>query len=108
MTNTLTRHAVIETPADWRAAEMAARKDWIHELTGDEVAELRAALAHVKALGKTLATMTREDFPLPTLAALVSHCRAFLEDGAGLFLIRGVPAAEYDKGDLRLVYWGLG
>jgi hypothetical protein len=108
MADTLTRHSVIETPADWRAAEMAARKDWIHELTGDEIAELRSALAHVKVLGKTLATMTCEDFPLPTLSALVGHCRDFLENSAGLFLIRGFPAAEYDKGDLRLLYWGLG
>ena len=103
MTDSFTPYAVIETPADWRAAEMAARKDWIHALTGDEVAELRAALAHVKALGKTLANMTPEDFPLPTLSALLSHCRDDLENNAGLFLIRGFPAAEYDKADLRLV-----
>lgn len=108
MTETLTRHGVIASPADWRAADMSARTDWIHELTAAQVTELRAALATVKARGKTLETMTRDDFPLPTLSAVIDHGRDFLENGAGLFLMRGFPAGEHDKGDLRIIYWGLG
>ena len=101
-------HHIISSPADWSAAEMTVRKDWVHHFTQEQVAELAAALATVRARGKTVETMTREDFPLPTVSAVIDHARDYLENGAGLFLLRGFPANDYDKGDLRIVYWGLG
>ena len=101
-------HPIITGPNDWRAADMAARKDWIHCFSADEVAELRSALAAAKAQGKTLETLTREDFPLPTVGKVLAHAREYLENGPGLFQLRGFPATEHDKADLRLIYWGIG
>ncbi len=101
-------HKIIQGPTAWNPADMPQRTDWVHHFSAAEVAELRAALAHVRASGKTLATMTREDFPLPTVARLLDKVRDFLENGAGLFLLRGFPALEHDKQELRTIYWGLG
>ena len=59
-------HKIIEGPAAWRGPELAASRDWIHEFSPAEIAEIETALRSAKARGKTLDTLTREDFPLPT------------------------------------------
>jgi len=104
----MTRHQIITGPNDWRGPEMLDRKDWIHQLTLEEVAELVSALTTVRSRGKTMETMTREDFPLPTVSAVIAKARDYLENGAGLFLLRGFPAGDYSKAALRIIYWGIG
>ncbi|CAN5481739.1 TauD/TfdA family dioxygenase [soil metagenome] len=101
-------HEPITGPNDWRAAEMAARTDWIYTLNAAEIAELDAALRTVRNRDKTLETMTRDDFPLPTLSRVIDMTRDRLENGPGLQLLRGFPAQLYDKGELRIIYWGIG
>ncbi len=101
-------HHIIQGPTAWNAADMPRRNDWVHTFSAAQIAELRAALTHARSLGKTLATMTREDFPLPAVSHLLGKVRDFLEDGAGLFLLRGFPALEHDKQELRTLYWGIG
>lgn len=98
----------IESPADWRPAAITARRDWIHHVSDAEIAEIDRALADVRRRGLALADLQREDFPLPTVAQRLAHARDLLEDGPGLYLFRGFPAARYGKADLRAIYWGLG
>jgi hypothetical protein len=99
---------MIHSPSEWLPAEITQRTDWIHEFNVEEISEILAALAQVRARGISMPDMKREDFPLPTVSARIEHAREFLEDGAGLYLFRGFPASEYDKVDLRTIYWGLG
>ena len=99
---------VIETPAAWRGPELAASRDWIHEFTRDEIAEIEAALRSAKARGKTLDTLTKEDVPLPTVSKRIAFARDFLEDGKGIYQFRGIKIDGHSKDDLRLLYWGLG
>ncbi len=101
-------HQAIPGPAVWRGPEMVDNKDWVYEFTRSDVEEIVAALANVRKQGKTITSMTREDFPLPTVSALIAQTRENLENGLGLQLLRGFPAHEYDKADLRIIYWGLG
>jgi hypothetical protein len=99
---------IIHDPADWRGPEIAKSNKWIHEFTPSEIAEIDAAFRAAKARGKTLATLTREDFPLPTVSRLLARALDELENGLGLYHIRGLPVAPYSKDDLRFIYWGLG
>ncbi len=101
-------HKMIEGPAGWRGPELAAARDWIHEFSADEIAEIDAALHAAKARGKTLATLTKEDFPLPTVSRRIAFARDFLENGKGIYQLRGIKIDGYSKDDLRLMYWGLG
>ncbi len=95
-------------PANWRGAEMLASGEWIHRFSESEIAELEAALAFARARGRSYHDVTKEDFPLPTIAPLLESARAYLEDGAGLFLFRGIPVQRYPKKELRFLYWCLG
>ena len=99
---------VYQHSADWRGPDLATRTDWIHRFTPSEVAEINAALRHARAAGKTLPTLTREDFPLPTVSNQLEHARKVLEEDVGIFQFRGFDVTGHSKDDLRLIYWGLG
>src|SRR2546427_857197 len=101
-------HTTLDIPAAWRGPELAAARDWIHEFSPDEIAEIEEALRSAKAGGKTLDTLTKEDFPLPTVAKRIAFARDFLENGKGIYQFRGMKIDGYSKDDLRLMYWGLG
>ena len=70
---------VHRSPADWRAKDLAARTDWLHHFTPAEDAEIKRALAVAKERGRGMETLTREDFPLPTVADRLAHARDVLE-----------------------------
>lgn len=102
-------HDLIEGAANWRADEMLRRTDWIHDLTGEELAELDAALAAVHRRGLRIEDVaSATDFPLDRLAPLIDRARRMLEEGPGLFHFRGIDVTRYSKDDLRLMYWGIG
>ena len=42
---------VIDSPADWRGADVAKRSDWIHEFTQEEIAEIDGAARMALATG---------------------------------------------------------
>ena len=98
----------INIPAAWRGPDLAASRDWIHEFSRDEIAEIENALRSAKTRGKTLDTLTKDDFPLPTVSQRIAFARDFLETGKGIYQFRGIKIDGYAKDDLRLLYWGLG
>jgi hypothetical protein len=100
------RRAPVGGPAAWRGDEMARRRDWIVALDAAAIAELAAACAGARS--RPLATLRREDFPLPTLAPTIAAWARELEDGRGFLVVRGLPVARWDADETALVYWGLG
>jgi len=98
----------IEAPANWRGPQLAASGDWIHVFSAQEVGEVEAALHNARATGRDLATLSRNDFPLPNVGNVLAQALEKLEHGPGLHVLRGFPAERYGKDDLRLAYWGLG
>jgi alpha-ketoglutarate-dependent taurine dioxygenase len=98
----------LETHAEWRAADIADPERWTYRLSDAEIAELDAALAYAKAQRADVLDITREDFPLPTLAAKIARFEAELIDGRGFQLISGLPAERYSDADASTIYWGIG
>ena len=99
-------HPIIEGPADWRGPDIAQSRDWIHDFSLEEIVEIEAALRHAKALGRTMATLTKDDFPLPQVAKRIEVARDHLENRAGLYQLRGIKIDGYAKDELRLLYSG--
>lgn len=87
---------------------MLERSDWLHTFTSREIDEIDRALQQVRSRGITIERISRETFPLDSFARLVARAQSQLEDGPGLFVIRGFPSERYSAADLRLIYWGLG
>jgi alpha-ketoglutarate-dependent taurine dioxygenase len=98
----------LETHAEWRARDIADRSRWTYRLTDADVAELEAALAHARARCADVLDVTRDDFPLPTLAATLQRFEDELIDGRGFQLISGLPAERLGDADASAIYWGIG
>lgn len=101
-------HPLIESPANWTGPELMARADWRVRLGSDEIAEIDLALRAFQSAGKPLAEMRREDFPLTRFPAIAEKTLDYLENGPGIFMIRGLPVDRYTLDELRVLYWGLG
>ena len=96
-------------PANWMADDLQGHEEeWIVHFTPQQIETIDRALRSARQAGATLATLTRENFALPGFETLVADVRERLENGRGIVVLRGFPALNYGKDDLRLIYWGLG
>jgi hypothetical protein len=102
------RRSPLEGPAAWRGADLRRQDDWVHELTPDEVAEIRAAVARVHERGIERRRMRAADLPLPRLAPRIDEWRRELADGRGFQLIRGVPVTDWTRDEAETFFWGFG
>ncbi len=99
----------IDEPAAWYGEDMAADPDvWLKRLSGAEIAELEHATETFVAGGGELGTISKDSFPLPTLASRLSGLRETLIHGRGFELWRGLPAADYDKTTAAAIFCGIG
>jgi len=99
---------VIDDPADWRAEDMIDQSEWVFPLSSRHIAQIDKALKAVNQAGIGIDQITKENFPLENCADLIDAIHHRMEEGRGLVVVRGFPALEYEKQDLRLIYWGLG
>lgn len=98
----------IDSPADWRGPDLAARSDWSYRLTASDRAEIEAGLEHALARNRPLAEMTVDDLPLPSFSHRLLHAQEVLETGCGIYLFRGFPVQNRSVDALRRLYWGIG
>jgi len=96
----------LERGCEWRRDDLA--DGYVFHLTDAHLAELDAALATAEAQADGVLDITREIFPLPTLAPELARLTADLVDGRGVVLIRGVPVDRADKDRASAIYWGIG
>ena len=98
----------ITGPAAWSGPDIEKDPSWIRVLTDEEIAGLDAALATLKAKGKTFPDFTRDDFPIGPLGACLPALADKLENGCGFMVLRGLPVQRYDDNALKSVYYGIG
>jgi hypothetical protein len=95
-------------PSAWTRTEMEAQRHWAYTLDSAEIDDLRAAVKHANASGKTLMDIGAGDFPLPVLARRIATLAKELEDGRGFELWRGLPVVGWSIADRQTAFWGLG
>ena len=88
----------------WRGREMATSPRWRRRLGHAQLDEIDRAVRQASARGLGWQTMTAEDFPLPSCAALAEDIRAELEDGSGIVLLQGLDPSPYSLDKLSLLY----
>ena len=99
---------ILEAACEWHAADVADATAWTETLGAAECGELDAALRHAQEKGDDLLGVTRDDFPLPTLATRLAGIERELIDGRGFVLLRGVDRSRYSQEEMELLYWGIG
>lgn len=95
-------------PENWTAQTMNDKSEWIIQLSERQIGALDDALRAAKDGGVTIDRLTLQSFPLQAFDTLVADVQHRLENGRGFVVLRGLPALNYSKDDLRLMYWGLG
>src|SRR5258707_8117165 len=99
---------LITDPCAGAGKDMVRSRRWVRDLTSAHIAEIDAALAAVERRGLPWHAVTRNEFPLPGMTALLDDMRDELENGSGMLKLRGLPVARYGEDQLRKLYYGLG
>jgi hypothetical protein len=109
-TRTPAESAVVELEphANWRADDIGDSDDWTLRLTEAHHAELDAALARARSVTDDVLDVTAHDFPLPTLAPLLSAMAAELVDGRGFARIAALDVDRLGAEEASWIYWGIG
>lgn len=97
----------ITAPDTWAGPDIQGDGRWLHQLDGDEIAEIDAALETVKSAGLEI-PFAAEAFPIPRFKARLDELVSRVTDGLGVILIRGIPRERYTDADCALIYWGIG
>src|SRR5262249_42742308 len=96
-------------PAAWRGCDLENPDDFTHRLSGDEIAELDAAVRAVIDRRIDHIAIGRYNFALPRLGKLLTHIRDdVLLAGRGFIVLRGVPVERYSIEEAAAAYLGIG
>ncbi|MGB8332227.1 MAG: TauD/TfdA family dioxygenase [Polyangiales bacterium] len=98
----------LQTAAAWKSSELGLQDEWRETLTAADVAEIERALAAAKRTARPLRTLTKEQFPLPTLSDKIARWRREVSVGRGFQVIRGLPVARWSQSDSEMVFWCIG
>lgn len=100
---------LITGPTVWRKEDYVDQPEkWTHPFTEAEIAELSAAADAFIEQGIPLTGITKENFPLPNLTALLTDLRQDLINGKGFILFKGFPAGQWSPLKTSVAYMGLG
>jgi hypothetical protein len=102
------RRTPINHPSAWRGADVAGDPAWRVELTPAMAIEIERAVSGIRARGLGAGQFDADDFPLPTVDAVLKRCRDDVLSGRGFVLLRGLPIAGHDLETVRALYWGVG
>ena len=98
----------LEPQCEWTAAVVADESAWTERFTGPELEEIDTAVRHASAKVHDLLSVTKTDFPLPTLSARLKRIERDLIEGRGFVRLRGVNRDAYTNDEMCLIYWGIG
>jgi hypothetical protein len=97
----------ISGPTVWTGAELSKSEQWITRLTACDITEISNAVASVEARNLELFSITKADFPLPTLGARIAALRNEIEGGRGFAILRGLPVNQFTFAANQKIIWGL-
>ena len=95
-------------PVAWSGPELAADDSWTYRAGDDDVRELDAALSAARERSPIVEQTRREDFPLGAFAARLARIGDVLENGRGMYLLRGLPVARWGALETARALWGIG
>ena len=95
-------------PSAWTAKDYIDDTSYIHHLTEQDLADIKAGLAQLKVHGKKFPHFGQQDFPLQHLATKLTQLVDDLENGRGFFLLRGLPLEQFTQEQQHTIYYGIG
>src|SRR5258708_12489530 len=100
--------APIAGPGVWSGSDFSGPADYWYYLSAETLGELDRALQQIRSAGKTIFSLTVQDFPLPSFQNDAEALREDLQFGSGFVIVKGLPIDRYSEGEPSMIYWGLG
>ena len=98
----------IVDPAGWYPADLEGNEDWIYRLNGREIAEIFDAVDFALGRNPDLSDIGPEEFPLPSLAPILSDMQLEVMEGRCFALLRGLPVEGRSIAQTAAAFWGIG
>ena len=105
MSNNRTYQPVPDTIA-WKGAALADSASWLTQVTPENIRDMEAALAGVRARGLGMEAITQADFPLPSPRRAARRHRARHRGRARLRVAARLAGRRWGVEDATAIYWG--
>ena len=92
----------------WLGKDLVSTDDWIVRLSKATIEEIDASVHRLRGRNAYEAPVTRDEFPLATMADDVARMRQEIATGRGFFVFRGLDRDRYSDNELGLVFRGFG
>lgn len=94
-------------PTVWDRRSIS-ESDYVIQLDQRSASEIQKVRDELVARGKSLASVSPEDFRLPAFAQIARQIRQRISDGVGFALLRGLPFSGWSDEEASMLYWGIG
>lgn len=98
----------ISDASAWYGPDLAGRADWIEQLSPAEIAEVESAAKSLADSSADLTSLSRQDFPLPTLGPRLRHLLEEVLNGRGFVLIKALPVEHWSAREAAIAFLGIG
>jgi hypothetical protein len=98
----------IKDASAWYGPDLAKSSDWIAPFSEAEVAEVESATRDLAQSSLDLTSITRDDFPLPTLGVHLQHLLDEVLNGRGFVLIQALPVQRWTRREAAIAFLGIG
>lgn len=99
----------IKRPSAWIGEELDKRPElWLKTLSCEEISELETAADAFIRSDKDIGGMSKNDFPLPSLAPKLDRIKKTLLEGIGFEVLRGLPVSDYSQQKAATIFCGIG
>jgi hypothetical protein len=99
---------IVRHPSAWYGRDLLDDPSWIVHLSQNDLAEVAAAMESVRRRGLAFATLTRDDFPLPTLGPRLREWQDQVMNGRGFYVLRGLDPRRYSDEEVGTIFWAFG
>ncbi|BBM82006.1 TauD/TfdA family dioxygenase [Candidatus Uabimicrobium amorphum] len=96
----------ITGPCVWYAEDLQQSSTWQFTLSSEELQEIDTAIHQVDNL-ENWQQLTPQNFSLPQTAKKLQHIQKFIEEDAGLALLKGFPREKYNVQQITAIFWVL-
>ncbi|KAF8079384.1 taurine catabolism dioxygenase TauD [Lyophyllum atratum] len=97
----------LESPLVWEGKDWQDEKQWVYELSAEELKEINDAVQHFHGLNLHFGHISKSTFPLPTLGPALTKLAQDLHSGRGFVVLRTIPVSSYSRADNVLIYAGV-
>jgi Taurine catabolism dioxygenase TauD, TfdA family len=98
----------ISGPSTWTGAQLMHNNTWIYQLDATQIDAIDAGINAFAQTGFRWQQADKDKLPLAGLDDLLDRVRRELEEGSGLFRLRGIPVERYSLEQLKSFYLAFG